>query len=246
MPPTIAARFDGTEYSRADVLSWEDRRITAAARLLDVQVPHGDVAIRRRTLLHAKLALGPDEIAARLRRRTAAADIVARAGSQLSRRRRISAIDLHVGTGSAEEFVTTFDRWTQTSDHEAMLRACPDHYVIRTDANGRQEVLETTGGSPLPSLFRIDYSDVSSLTTAPNARFPLQIAGVARASDGSVIGGVRHQFRDDADGFSARLTVEFPLPTPRRMIGGHRWHLACEFSNWIEAAFGWAPFDQTR
>lgn len=30
---------------------------------------------------------------------------------------------------------------------------------------------------------------------------------------------------------------EFPLPTLRRMVSGHRWHLACEFSNWIEAAF---------
>ncbi len=242
MTPTIVARFDGTEHSRAEVLSWEDRRITAVARVLNLQVADGDVAKRRETLLQAKLGLGPDEIVERLKRRTAAADLVARAGSRVSRRRRISVVDLHVGAGSAAEFVAVFDRWTQTSDHEAMLRACPDHYVIRTDAHGRQEVLETTGGSPLPSLFRIDYSDVSSLTTPPDALFPHQIAGVARASDGSAIGGVRHQFRDDAGGFSARLTVEFPMPTPGRMVSGHRWHLACEFSNWIEAAFGWAAF----
>ena len=51
------------------------------------------------------------------------------------------------------------------------------------------------------------------------------------------IGGVRHQFRDTPDGFLARLCVEFPRFTPRRVIAEHRWHLACEFSNWIEAAF---------
>ena len=60
---------------------------------------------------------------------------------------------------------------------------------------------------------------------------------MARTSDGVAIGGVRHQFRDTTDGFHARLTVEFPMPTIGRMVKGHRWHLACEFSNWIEAAF---------
>ena len=118
-----------------------------------------------------------------------------------------------------------------------MLRACPDHFVIRTRSDGRQEVLETNGGSPLAALFYIDYDDVSSLVTPADARFPHQLAGVARASAGVAIGGVRHQFRDIEDGFHARLTVEFPLPTLGRMITGHRWHLACEFSNWIEVAF---------
>lgn len=118
-----------------------------------------------------------------------------------------------------------------------MLRACPDHYVIRTRADGRQEVLETTGGSPFAAMFVIDYDDVSSWSTPADPQFPHQIASVARRSDGTAIGGVRHQFRDTEDGFHARLTVEFPLPTLGRMVAGHRWHLACEFGNWIEAAF---------
>ncbi|MEV6561482.1 hypothetical protein AB0M22_37590 [Nocardia sp. NPDC051756] len=77
---------------------------------------------------------------------------------------------------------------------------------------------------------------MSSLCTPPDASFPHQIAGVARAQDGTAIGGVRHQFRDTATGFHARLTVEFPLPILPTMVAGHRWYLACEFSNWIEAA----------
>jgi hypothetical protein len=32
------------------------------------------------------------------------------------------------------------------------------------------------------------------------------------------------------------LTGEFPIATPPWLIRAHRWHLACEFSNWIEAA----------
>ena len=59
---------------------------------------------------------------------------------------------------------------------------------------------------------------------------------MAAGAGGVPIGGVRHLFRDEPNGFRARLTVEFPLTMPSYMIRQHRWHLACEFSNWIEAA----------
>jgi hypothetical protein len=236
--PPITAELHGETIARHQVLDWEDRRITAAARKLGVQAPAGgDVATRREALLQAKLTLGPDDIRARLKKDTRLAELVARVGAGVSKRRRLCVINLHVGGGTASRFVEAFEGWSDTCDEEAMLRACPDHFVIRTRADGRQEVLETTGGSPLPSLFLIDYDDVSSLVTQADPGFPFQIAGVARASNGAAIGGVRHQFRDTSDGFHARLTVEFPLPTVGRMVAGHRWHLACEFSNWIEAAF---------
>ena len=237
--PSITAHLHGETIAREQVLDWEDRRISAAARKLGVRVPEGeDVATRREALLQAKLALGPDEISARLKNDTRLAEHVARVGAGMSKRRRLCVVDLHVDDGTAEQFVEAFEGWTNASDEEAMLRACPDHFVIRTRIDGRQEVLETTGGSPLPSQFFIDYDDVSSLSTQADPRFPYQIAGVARASNGAAIGGVRHQFQDTSDGFHARLTVEFPLPTLDRMVSGHRWHLACEFSNWIEAALG--------
>ena len=54
--------------------------------------------------------------------------------------------------------------------------------------------------------------------------------------DGTPIGGVPHQFRDTAEGIHARLLVEFPLPMLTSIVHGHRWHLACEFSNTLEAA----------
>jgi hypothetical protein len=67
--------------------------------------------------------------------------------------------------------------------------------------------------------------------------FPVEASGVARTGGELAIGGVRHKFRDEADGFRARLCVEFPWLTAPYLIAQHRWHLACEFSNWIEAAF---------
>ncbi|MEV0589108.1 hypothetical protein [Nonomuraea sp. NPDC050310] len=94
-------------------------------------------------------------------------------------------------------------------DSDAMLAACPDHYFIGEDDRGRQKVVETTGGSPLPSEFFIDYKDLSSLVTPASVDYPTQIAGVARTEAGLPIGGVRPQFRNLPEGgFEAWNTVE--------------------------------------
>ncbi len=82
----------------------------------------------------------------------------------------------------------------------------------------------------------VDYDDTGTLVAQPSPIFPHQVAGVARLEDGLAIGGVRHQFRKDGDGFRALLTVEFPARVPGNMIAQHCWHLAVEFSNWIETA----------
>lgn len=226
----------GRTVSRDEVLAWEDRRIDAAAQKLGVTPPPaGDIINRREAFLATKVELGAAEMMRRLRRDTTWADRISRAQARVSRRRRISSIEIEATRGTAAGFAEFFENATATSDEETMLRACPDHFVIRMGPDG-QEVLETNGGSPLAARFTIDYDDVSSLVTPADEAFPVQIAGVARASDGTLVGGVRHQLRDTATGFRARLTVEFPLPTLPTMVSGHRWHLACEFSNWIDAA----------
>ncbi|MDC3960003.1 hypothetical protein [Polyangium jinanense] len=233
-PVSICARIQGREVARAQVLRWENRRVTAAAKKLGVVVPDGDVFVRRAALLDAKLELGSAQIAERLARDVRGADLVGRTNARITSRRRISVTELYISAGSAAGFVAWFAH--RKSDERAMLAACPDHFVIRPRSDGQLEVLETTGGSPLATRFFIDYVDTSTLVTAPDPSFPHQIAGVARASDGTAIGGVRHQFRDVEGGFHANLTVEFPFLTVSHMIAEHRWHLACEFSNWIEAA----------
>lgn len=231
----LMVRIAGKTVARDEVLSWENKRIDAAAKKVGVKAPTDrDVVARREAFLAQKLDLGSEEIMRRLRRDTRAADLIGRVQARISGRRRISRIEVDAPGGSAAEFAEFFQTATATSDEPAMLRACPDHFLIRMGPGG-QEVLETNGGSPLAAFFVIDYDDVSSLVTTPDPAFPLQIAGVARASDGTAIGGVRHQIRDTATGFQARLTVEFPLPTLPTMVSGHRWHLACEFSNWVEA-----------
>ncbi|MEU8023599.1 hypothetical protein [Micromonospora haikouensis] len=232
----VVAEIGGHRVDRAAILRWEDRRIDAAASKLGVPAPRpGDVAGRREAFLRTKLDLGAEEMSRRLARDTRMADLVARAQARVSDRRRFSVTDLRVDAGNAAAFTAWFEDATNSSDEAAMMRACPDHFVLRLGSAG-QEVLETNGASPLAAFFVIDYGDLSSLRTPADPAFPHQIAGVARASNGRAIGGVRHQFRDTGDGFDARLTVEFPLPTLPAMVAGHRWHLACEFANWIEAA----------
>ena len=151
-------------------------------------------------------------------------------------RRRFSVCEIAVNRGSAEHFARWFADRNDLNDEAAMIDACPDHYIIARDEGGRQLVIETTGGSPLPGEFTVDYADVSSLRTPPGPAYPHQVAGVARLADGLAIGGVRHQFRQEGDGFRALLSVEFPGFVPMHMVAAHRWHLAVEFSNWIEAA----------
>ncbi|MDL9947363.1 hypothetical protein QSJ19_17610 [Gordonia sp. ABSL11-1] len=234
----ITAEIGRRIVGRAEVLSWENRRIDAAARRLHVStLGDSSVADRRDELVRRKLELGPDEISARLQRDLRLSGPIAAIQARVSGRRRISRVDLMAPGAGANDFVDWFRSATAESDQRTMLRACPDHFIIRSRPDGRQEVLETTGGSPFAALFMVDYSDISGLVTLPDREFEHQIAGVALDSGSRAIGGVRHQFRDTEDGMHARLTVEFPFPTLSNMISAHRWHLACEFSNWIVDAF---------
>ncbi len=128
-----------------------------------------------------------------------------------------------------------FNKRTEANDEPRHAGRPPEHYIISTRADGRQEVWEANGGSPMAARLFIGYYDTSSLRTPPSSEYAFNFAGVARLDDGLAIDGVRHQFRDEGQGFRALLTVEFLVLTLPTIIGGHRWHLAIEFSNWIEA-----------
>lgn len=231
----ILVEFAGHPHPRSEVLRWEDRRIDRAARKIGVPAPApGDVGVRREAFLRTKLDLGPGEIRRRLRRDIAVSTRVGTLQARLSSRRRTSVVDIYADGVRAAEFVDWFGTASKTPDLVVMIGAHPDHFDLGYGPRG-QEVLETTGGSPVAVFFYVDYDDTSALTTAADPAFPHQLAGVARTASGTAIGGVRHQFRDTDRGLHGRLTVEFPLTTLRHLTTQHCWHLACEFSNWIES-----------
>lgn len=224
--------IDGQVQDRAAVLAWERRRMAIVRRKLGLSPSPGPIEQQREELADRKLALGHARVRALIRRGLWLAGKVSRLSVAMSgNARRFSVCEIKVATGSASHFVRWFDDLTALNREREMIVACPDHYIIARDAVGRQLVVETTGGSPTPVEFWVDYADVSSLQTFPDTSYPYQVAGTARLSDGLVIGGVRHQFRQEGAGFRALLTVEFPGRMPRRMIAVHRWHLAAEFSN---------------
>lgn len=236
--PTIRAVIDGTEVDRPTVEAWERRLLPKAAARIGLPRPDGDLATARLAFADAKIDLGHDEVRRRLRRVLPAADVVGRATASAARGGRTTSVcDLYVAGGDAASFVEWFGDDDRPDYERSMLAGHPDHFLIATAPDGRQEVIETTGGSPLPTRFFVDYEDHSPLRTPHDPEFPFEAAGVARAAGGTPIGGVRHQFRDTDDGFHAHLIVEFPRTMLSAMVRAHRWHLAVEFSNWIELAF---------
>lgn len=237
MPPHLELVADiGSEtVDRTAVLAWELERARKVLRLLEVPFEQSaDVDALREQLLRAKVEIGPEQLEQRISGRLFASGTFMKVlGSLGGAKRKSSVTRIRSPQGTAEQFGEWFNQQAGLAYSKAMLAACPDHYLIGEDPKG-QKVIETTGGSPLPTRFFIDYQDVSSLVTPPDPAFPVQIAGVARDEAGTPLGGVRHQFRNLESGFEAWLTVEFPACAPAHMLHMHRWHLACEFSNWIE------------
>jgi hypothetical protein len=231
--------IDGKLIAPDRVADWERGSVTKALRKLGTSPEGQDLERLKRQLLERKHALGHGGIRARLRRELALSDMVARLVAWMSRgRRAYSMIEIVSTVGTAEAFANWFGEVARLNREDVMIAALPEHYLIATDAAGRQEVIETNGGSPMAARFFVDYADLSSLRSEADPDYPVQVAGVARAPNGAAIGGVRHQFRNEGTGFRAKLTVEFPSLIMPSVVTGHRWHLACEFSNWIRAAIG--------
>jgi hypothetical protein len=234
---SITAHIEGDSVSRKDVLAWEAKRAGKVLRKLGADLASTDVAELRRAHVARKQELGHAAVERLLAKELRRSETFGRLGGALSRgRRTMCTIELS-GSGASVEGLPAWYREAITANNEVpLIAACPDHYVSRTREDGRQEIIETTGGSPFAVRMFFDDADISTLRSKPDPSFPVEWTSVARDASGRVLGGVRHLFRDGPDGFRVRLTVEFPTGTLPHMIRQHRWHLACEFSNWIESA----------
>jgi hypothetical protein len=235
----ITAVIGGRNVPRAEVLEWEGRRAAAVYKKLGMGAPPDDLDARRAALVARKLELGHEEIERRLARQIAMAARSSRLMSALSRGgRRLCTVELRGSGGSAEATPAFYRAAMDAGDEAPLLAASPDHWVLCKRDDGIQQVIETTGGSPLASRILLDENELGPIDTPADPSFPVQRVSFGRSRlDGPPAGALRHQFRDEPDGaFAARLTIEFPRVTPRRLVDAHRRHLACEFSNWIEAA----------
>jgi len=236
--PQIQAWFGRKLISRSEVLDWEVRRATKGLRKFGVPVPAGDVVVLRKALADAKLAMGREAIEKRLAREIRLSDRITGAIVRASRgRRRLSQIELFVPGARADQMPAWYVEKAEADDEAVFLEANPDHHLFRPIPDPRgQEVWETTGGSPIASRFFFELDVAEGLVTPADETYPVQMTGSARLANGTVLGGIRHQFRDENAGVRALLTVEFPWLMGPIGPAAHRWHLASEFSAWIEAA----------
>ena len=234
----IQTWFSGRPVSREEVLAWETKRAHKGLRKFDIPAPTGNLSALRQALADAKLSMGRTAIEAKLAREIATSDRLTAMLARASRgRRRLAQVELLVPGATAAQLPAWYTAKAEADAEIAFLSATPDHHLFRplTDSKG-QEVWETTGGSPIASRFFIELDSAEGLVTPPDTTYPVQMVGCARLANGTVIGGVRHQFRDEQHGVRVLLTVEFPWLMGPLGPAAHRWHLASEFANWIQAA----------
>ncbi|MFD0260406.1 hypothetical protein ACFXKJ_36055 [Kitasatospora indigofera] len=125
-------------------------------------------------------------------------------------------------------------------DERALLMAHPEHYVMGTDSVGAR-VVENIG--PHIADFYMGGWGTDAMAWAedaaellPESGFPRKMSSNLFLADGTVIGRALIQFGDTADGFTANLTVYFPVTCPDDVLDHHLRHYAVEFRNWIVAA----------
>lgn len=142
----------------------------------------------------------------------------------------------------ALEFLGWFGKVNQKGDQAALLAANPEHYLVRPyfeDGCKYQELIETMGfyGEPMHCILEFPQ-DVAAAAVVRDAAYPYSMVALGRLAANGMKMGVRavHQFRDAEDGFEAKLLIQFPDHAPDALIDGHKWHLAIEFNNWVEAA----------
>lgn len=250
--PVILFYADGRLITRSTVRSWEYRRNTTVTKkyvsylgrkeaetviaAAGCSLRSADFAGRRHALAALKAHLSHEQTIDMFSLDLKVTGAVSQAGVTLSRgRRALSSVEMVVDSGTAQGFVDWFLARHADDDAPTMLAANPDHHLIARLPDGRQDVIETTGGAPLSSRFIITFGDTDGLTIATDDRYPVRFGGRCRLPGGTEIGAALHQFRDEDVGFSAKLGIEFPATLPQRLITAHHWHLACEFSNWVEA-----------
>ena len=238
--------IDGQEFSQEEMDSWKRKRTKKVLKNLNKTLPMiKDIDMLCDQLTLIKLKMSYEDIISLMRFKLTIGQIGMKLASILSGNKRKAAITTLFADGiTAEKFSMIIDALMleDTKEYQKVnLAACPNHYVLRVN-QGTLEVIETTGNSPVPTQFFITFDDETGLKEPRDLNYPYQSTGIAKLKDGTIVGGVRHQFRDTQSGIEVRTLVEFPRLCPQTIIKEHQKHLAVEWSNWIN----WAIQNQSQ
>lgn len=242
--------IDGQIFTQKEIDEWEYNRSIATYKLLQkkLNLPKKDFTKDengnlksleqiRHELVKIKMDAGNDKLREILKGKLKTSNVMTGMLRTLSKKRKVCMIDILVENAcSAEDMNRKYYKMMMDNGikaEEINRIGNPSHFVSTKVNDTTQEVIEITGGSPVPSQFFISYGDVDGLITVSDKTFPIEIAGLCRDKNGKIVGGVRHVMRNESTGFRIRLQIEFPKATPNKMIKEHQKHLACEFTNWF-------------
>ncbi|KAG0004583.1 hypothetical protein BGZ80_005597, partial [Entomortierella chlamydospora] len=236
---------DGKVVSYKTISQWEAKRLTHATKFVRRQLGMKEplsvqtMDEQRSRLAEMKIEMGEDKVRKMLGFYLGFTQFVMEISSFLSfGRRKYSVVEVAV-SGVNIDPSAFLDKLNHIMLNDGVeysrmrLMACPDHYLIANTGANTQEVIETTGGSPFPTQFNICYGDADGLRSQKDPTYDVQLFGAARTKRGTLIGGVRHQIRQEVDGLRLKLLVEFPALVPNWMIRQHQKHLMCEFNHWV-------------
>jgi len=234
-------KIDNQAITTEEIDLWRYSRIKNAFSLLKEkrELP-SDTGQAMLLLTNVKEELGDGEILKRLRTKLAINTAAIKLFTRLSGgKRRFAKVEVLADGMTAEKaswWVNEINLNARSDKQytRVNLAACPDHYVLRCTNGKTLEVVECNRNYPTPFQFFITYGDETGLKAPRDPSFPYQSVGAARTKDGTVIGGVRHQFKDTETGFMVRLCVEFPFMTPGFVVRTHQIHMAAEFSYWLQ------------
>lgn len=230
--------IDGKIISKQELDQWKKKSYSKAIKTLKQKVVIiDDMDIMARNLTEIKMQYSYNEMVKLLKNKLWLSEKFMKLACTVSRgKRKFSITEIEMSGISAKEIIDGIDTLMLTQSRkndEVNLSACPEHYVLRPLGENTLEVIETTGNSPLPVQFFIEYDNKTGIQTPRDSSYEYQSTGIARLKNGTLLGGVRHQFKETKDGFKARLVVEFPSICPNSLIKAHRMHLGCEFSYWF-------------
>uniref|UniRef100_UPI00403F6744 hypothetical protein n=1 Tax=Candidatus Enterococcus willemsii TaxID=1857215 RepID=UPI00403F6744 len=237
--------INNKRVSNEEVDAWEFKRLKYQYQFFmkrgyDLTNPSEapNIKLARKDMGRFKASIKPEQLRRILKNRYKIGNLISKMTALLSRgKRRYSMTEFFIPTTLSPERVMDDIKkimLENTQEHLFMnLATNPDHFVLLGIGDNIQEVVEMTGGSPLPTRFFAHYGDESGLTSSRSEGYLVQLAGCAKLEDGTVIGGVRHQIKREENGIRFKALVEFPSMVPKFMLNKHQYHLACEFREWL-------------
>ncbi|TDP60579.1 hypothetical protein [Aminicella lysinilytica] len=228
----------GQEVPKKTIKDWEQKRVDFISDFLTKELGTPKVATAEE-LTDLKMTIPEQKMREITARNCKSNDVTSGMLAKISRgKTAFCEVEMEVAGASAQEihdqyFGMMFDN--NEANRRLNLSANPDHMLLIGRENNEQEVIEASGGLSKQSLFYVCFGQENGLNSKADSAYPSQATGICRIQNGTVIGGVRHQMRDTTDGCHVKLVVEFPKITPKKILAQHEIHLACEFSNWINA-----------